>query len=179
MNKKSNRKPSRRRLQRFQKPSARADAAQDARAKNTFPLEFATPLLRIYAYVTDITVLYFVIVITKQIFGGNIWTPEAGWLDISILLGYFVVPTMLWGRTIGKAIVGLVVVDDEGYPCGLRGLPREIAWRFVAIAALGVGVLWLLFDAKKQGWHDKLAGTYVVYNPNSGIASWFRKKRRD
>jgi len=25
-----------------------------------------------------------------------------------------------------------------------------------------IGVLWVLFDAQKQGWHDKIASTYVV-----------------
>jgi len=27
-----------------------------------------------------------------------------------------------------------------------------------------VGVLWIAFDKRKQGWHDKLAGTVVVYD---------------
>jgi uncharacterized RDD family membrane protein YckC len=25
-----------------------------------------------------------------------------------------------------------------------------------------IGWFWAFFDADKQGWHDKLAGTYVV-----------------
>jgi uncharacterized RDD family membrane protein YckC len=25
-----------------------------------------------------------------------------------------------------------------------------------------LGILWVGFDARKQGWHDKLAGTLVV-----------------
>ena len=25
-----------------------------------------------------------------------------------------------------------------------------------------IGVIWVAFDANKQGWHDKIAGTYVV-----------------
>ncbi len=24
------------------------------------------------------------------------------------------------------------------------------------------GYVWILIDKKKQGWHDKIAGTYVV-----------------
>jgi uncharacterized RDD family membrane protein YckC len=27
---------------------------------------------------------------------------------------------------------------------------------------LGLGLIWVAFDPKKQGWHDKLAGTIVV-----------------
>jgi uncharacterized RDD family membrane protein YckC len=27
---------------------------------------------------------------------------------------------------------------------------------------LGIGFIWILFDARKQGWHDKMANTVVV-----------------
>lgn len=33
---------------------------------------------------------------------------------------------------------------------------------FVSLLPLGLGYLWVAFDGKKQGWHDKLAGTVVV-----------------
>jgi uncharacterized RDD family membrane protein YckC len=33
---------------------------------------------------------------------------------------------------------------------------------FVSIACLFIGVIWAAFDANKQGWHDKIASTYVV-----------------
>ena len=29
-------------------------------------------------------------------------------------------------------------------------------------AMVGPGVIWAAFDPNKQGWHDKIAGTYVV-----------------
>ena len=35
----------------------------------------------------------------------------------------------------------------------------------VAIFALGVGFLWVAFDPRKQGWHDKMAGTLVIRKP--------------
>ena len=25
-----------------------------------------------------------------------------------------------------------------------------------------LGFIWILFDSKRQGWHDKLAGTVVI-----------------
>jgi len=28
-----------------------------------------------------------------------------------------------------------------------------------------IGVLWIAFDKRKQGWHDKIAGTVVIRNP--------------
>jgi uncharacterized RDD family membrane protein YckC len=27
---------------------------------------------------------------------------------------------------------------------------------------LFIGILWVAFDSRKQGWHDKIAGTVVV-----------------
>ncbi len=33
---------------------------------------------------------------------------------------------------------------------------------FVACLPLGLGILWVAFDSRKQGWHDKLARTVVV-----------------
>jgi uncharacterized RDD family membrane protein YckC len=40
--------------------------------------------------------------------------------------------------------------------------------KLVSYLAFGIGILWLIFDPKRQGWHDKIAGTYVVDNPYSG-----------
>jgi len=33
---------------------------------------------------------------------------------------------------------------------------------FLASIPLGLGLLWVAFDKRKQGWHDKLAGTVVI-----------------
>ena len=145
-----------------------------AQKPNTFPLDFASPLIRVYAYITDWAIFSAVFLISVQIFGVSVETVP--FVALGMFLGYFAVPTILWGRTVGKAIIGVVVVDDEGYPCGLRGVPREIFGRILAVGLALIGIIWILFDAKKQGFHDKIAGTYVVYHPKSGIANWFRKK---
>ena len=34
--------------------------------------------------------------------------------------------------------------------------------RILLTIPLLLGFIWVAFDAKKQGWHDKLAGTLVV-----------------
>jgi len=33
---------------------------------------------------------------------------------------------------------------------------------YFTCVAIFIGVIWAAFDAQKQGWHDKIAGTYVV-----------------
>jgi len=42
-----------------------------------------------------------------------------------------------------------------------RGLLRWAGMEISGVV-LFLGYLWILIDKKKQGWHDKIAGTYVV-----------------
>ena len=44
----------------------------------------------------------------------------------------------------------------------LSGSPARAAMKLVSGAVLGLGYLWMLWDAEKQTWHDKVAKTYVV-----------------
>jgi uncharacterized RDD family membrane protein YckC len=36
-----------------------------------------------------------------------------------------------------------------------------------SIAVFGLGFLWVLRDPERQGWHDRIAGTYVVKVPRN------------
>ncbi|MBR2198719.1 MAG: RDD family protein [Fibrobacter sp.] len=65
--------------------------------------------------------------------------------------------------TPGKMAVSARIVDAEtgGKPSKKQCVGRYFAYILSAIP-LGLGFLWVAFDAKKQSWHDKLAGTVVV-----------------
>lgn len=65
--------------------------------------------------------------------------------------------------TPGKMFVSAEVVDEKtGGAISVRqSLVRYVA-TLLAIGAFGMGVLWICFDARRQGWHDKIAGTLVV-----------------
>jgi len=68
------------------------------------------------------------------------------------------------GQTIGKRLVGIRVVDaSTGLPgIGVgRGVGRYFA-RWLSSLPLGLGYFWMLWDDKKQTWHDKLVRTLVV-----------------
>jgi uncharacterized RDD family membrane protein YckC len=39
---------------------------------------------------------------------------------------------------------------------------------FVSVIPFCLGLIWVAFDSKKQGWHDKIAGTVVVRSKNAG-----------
>ena len=74
----------------------------------------------------------------------------------------------LWGwkgTTVGGIICRLRVVRVDGNPLAFTdGLVRGLA-SILSAAAAGLGWLWILWDAERQAWHDKIAGTVVVRVP--------------
>ena len=66
------------------------------------------------------------------------------------------------GQTPGKMLLGLRVVQATGEPMtfGLAFL-RWVGY-IVSKLFLYLGFLWIAFDRRKQGWHDKIAATLVV-----------------
>ncbi|MFF0020546.1 RDD family protein [Streptomyces sp. NPDC005496] len=79
---------------------------------------------------------------------------------------YEVLPTVRWGRTLGKKLCGLQVRDIEGGepPSFAPALRRWLVYSIPGVLAIGVvGVLWCLFDRPwRQCWHDKAAHTFVA-----------------
>jgi uncharacterized RDD family membrane protein YckC len=67
------------------------------------------------------------------------------------------------GATPGKMVVHARIVDARTGQHASTGqyVGRYFAY-FVSLLPLGLGYLWVALDARKQGWHDKLAGTVVV-----------------
>ncbi len=68
-----------------------------------------------------------------------------------------------FGATPGKVLLELRVVDARsgGRPGLGRCLVRYIGY-FLSALPLGLGFVWMLFDRRRQTWHDKLARTRVV-----------------
>ncbi|MBM3345721.1 MAG: RDD family protein [Betaproteobacteria bacterium] len=67
------------------------------------------------------------------------------------------------GATPGKMLVSARVVDAKtlGPLSSGQAIGRYFAY-FVSILPLMLGFLWVAFDKRKQGFHDKLAGTVVI-----------------
>lgn len=66
------------------------------------------------------------------------------------------------GWSPGKRLLGLRVVTSGGSPPGvMRGFARTLG-TVLSFSAFGLGHLWAAWDGRKQAWHDKLAGTYVI-----------------
>jgi uncharacterized RDD family membrane protein YckC len=69
------------------------------------------------------------------------------------------------GQTIGKRAVGIRVVDADGSAGGAIGVGRGIGRYFARILSglpCALGYLWMLWDPRKQTWHDKLVRSLVV-----------------
>jgi uncharacterized RDD family membrane protein YckC len=87
----------------------------------------------------------------------------------NILLSYVlpaVVVIAFWSSkraTPGKMVIGARIVDARtGAAPSLRQNVVRYLGYFLSTFFLLLGFIWIAFDKKKQGWHDKLAGTVVV-----------------
>ena len=73
---------------------------------------------------------------------------------------------LLWNfirSSLGKIIFRAYIVNTNGQQANFGQLLTRYLGYFVSLAFFGLGFIWIAFDAKKQGWHDKLAGTVVIY----------------
>jgi uncharacterized RDD family membrane protein YckC len=92
-------------------------------------------------------------------YASNAWSTLIG-------LIYFVGLWAWRGQTIGMMPFNMKVVGvaDGNKIDVLRGLLRYVGI-IISIIPLFLGLIWAAFDSRKQGWHDKIAGT-VVIRPN-------------
>ena len=70
----------------------------------------------------------------------------------------------------GKMIFSAVIVDADSHHSPSKGqyLIRYLAY-YISLLPLGLGFLWIAFDDRKQGWHDKIAGTVVIKKNQSPL----------
>jgi uncharacterized RDD family membrane protein YckC len=73
------------------------------------------------------------------------------------------------GQTLGKRVLGIRIIRTDA---------RRLNWNVSLIRFLGYVLCWGLlsipflllgFDARKQGLHDKMAGTYVIVVPKKKL----------
>lgn len=66
------------------------------------------------------------------------------------------------GATPGKRLLAIKITKDDG--AKITYAVSFIRWlsNFISAFALGLGYLWVLWDKRKQAWHDKIAKTVVI-----------------
>ena len=91
------------------------------------------------------------------------------WLFFLVLtIGYFTYFHGTTGRTPGKMLLGLQVINDDGTPLSFGTAFLRAVGYLVSGAILNLGFIWAAFDKRKQGWHDKIAGTVVIIREEQG-----------
>ena len=138
--------------------------------------EYAGFWIRLGAALIDLVVIAIVFLVPLTlIYGEEYWIGDQffyGFWDL--MLGYilpFVATVWFWLRyfgTPGKMALQLKIVDaDTGGKLSLaQAIGRYFAY-FVSAIPLLLGYIWVGIDKRKQGIHDKLAGTVVVRQLNN------------
>src|SRR5947209_5418911 len=129
---------------------------------------------RLLAFFIDTLILVTVFVtIAIAIYGRRyVQLASQGQTLLFDVLVQFVLPAvaaiLFWryrGATPGKMLVSARIVDasTNGPPSTGKLIGRYFAY-IVSIVPVFLGFLWIALDKRKQGWHDKLAGTVVIYD---------------
>ena len=137
-----------------QAPTAIPPSTKSVEAK----VEYAGFWLRFVANVIDAVIVFVVGILLIIIAGGP--GLILAWLGFFL---YYVLFIGLKGQTPGKMAMGIQVVTSGGEVPGVGwAFIREIIGKFISSLVIFLGFIWVVFDSRKQGWHDKLARTYVV-----------------
>jgi uncharacterized RDD family membrane protein YckC len=85
-------------------------------------------------------------------------------LALAVTFGYWIYFWGSSGETIGMRLLRLRVIDaNSGAPIGYGRATIRLLMTFVNTWACYIGWIWVAFDPRKQGWHDKVASSVVVH----------------
>jgi uncharacterized RDD family membrane protein YckC len=125
--------------------------------------------IRVVAYIIDFIILGVIGGVIDAIFHANPSDASAsgngiaGLINFVIDIAYFAGQWTYFGATLGQRVFKLRVVDaNTGQPIGLGKALLRWVGLVVSFLVCFVGVIWVAFDARKQGWMDKIAGTLVL-----------------
>jgi uncharacterized RDD family membrane protein YckC len=120
--------------------------------------------IRVVAFIIDSIILY----VINLIVGAVLNPSTTGRTGIQTLLGiiyfsYFWSSNSPWpGQTVGDKLLSLRVIRTDGSDLSIVQAFIRYVGLFISFIVIFIGVIWVAFDPNKQGWHDKIAGTYVV-----------------
>jgi len=122
------------------------------------------------AFIDSLLVVAVCAPIVTAIYGRQYWASDAlvkGPADFLVNWALPAIAVVLFWvyrqATPGKIAISARIVDAA---TGGRPTTRQLVVRYlgyyVSMLPMMLGILWVAFDPRKQGWHDKLAGTVVV-----------------
>ena len=123
------------------------------------------------ALIDTIFFMMLVLPVLYTMYGEEYFTStEQVYWGIGDLLMNYVVPAIIvivfWtyrSATPGKIILNMKIVDAETgeQPSTGKLIIRYLGY-YVSAIPMCIGLMWVGFDERKQGWHDKLANTVVI-----------------
>ncbi len=129
---------------------------------------------RVGASLIDTIILLLVMLpLLFMLFGSDYFNSETDEMGFSspldVMINYIIpigITIFFWVKfraTPGKMLLGCIVVNAQtGENLGVgRSIVRYFAY-FISTIVLFLGFFWVAFDKRKQGWHDKIAGTLVL-----------------
>jgi len=120
--------------------------------------------IRVLAFLIDSVILAVINLVVNAVLNQS----TTGRTGIQTLLGiiyftYFWSGSSLWpGQTVGDKLLNLRVIKTDGSDLSIVQAFIRYVGLFISFIVILIGVIWVAFDPNKQGWHDKIAGTYVV-----------------
>lgn len=86
-------------------------------------------------------------------------------IDLVLSAVYFILLWTYMGASLGQRIFGLQVADaTTGQPIPLGKAALRWLGLLLSFFVCFIGVIWVAFDGRKQGWMDKIAGTVVLHH---------------
>ncbi len=137
--------------------------------------EYAGFWIRVLAAIIDSLLIMIILVpILIGIYGNSYWLSEAFVRGFWDFVFTYILPAVavviFWvykSATPGKMALRLTIVDAKtgNHPTTGQFIIRYLGY-YVSMIPLFLGIIWVGIDARKQGWHDKLAGTVVLRDRN-------------
>ena len=125
--------------------------------------------IRAVAYIIDGILIGVVAGIIDAILHINLTNPQdPGYgpgfgVNLVLSFAYFVGMWTYQGATLGQRIFKLRVVDaSTSQPISIGKAVLRWVGLLISFLVCFVGVIWVAFDSRKQGWMDKIAGTLVI-----------------
>ena len=117
--------------------------------------------------ITLIAIMVFTFIVTavshRSVVGSNRDLLIVAALTVLLFLANFVALAGSNGQSAGMRILGIYIVRVDGKPFTMKdAVKRHLVGYPLSTLAFFLGFLWILWDPRQQGWHDKIARTIVV-----------------
>lgn len=126
--------------------------------------------LRLVAFIMDAAILG---IVGRIFFGGDVTSMTTVGGELSVNVDYngwgtfipalYTILFWVWlSSSPGKLAMGLTIVDKEGNKLSIAQSVIRYLGYIVSAIPLCLGFFWIGWDKKKRGFHDMIAGTFVV-----------------